>query len=79
MSPICRLLGCRPDKEACRCLRCGRAMHAWQRTGESEVWAELRGISRQGKMRYLKTALHTQRCAVCGRERRQTLIERVEH
>ena len=79
MSLVCLLGGCRREAATCRCVRCGRAMHDWQRVGKCEVWAELRGRTREGKMRYDKTSLLRDRCASCGLERKETRTEKVDH
>jgi len=54
-------------------------MHDWQRVERREIRSELRGFSREGKMRYEMTWLIKERCAVCGLEHDETKAERVDH
>ncbi len=79
MTPICLFGGCRREAATCRCSRCGRTMHEWQRDEAQEVWSELLGLTREGKMRYAKYSRRTDRCTSCGMERKKTHTENVDH
>ena len=75
----CLIRKCRRDSATCRCGRCGRTMHDWERVEKRELRSELRGHSREGRMRYESTFVYRDRCVTCGVERRGTVTERVEH
>jgi len=50
MSLFCLFRGCKREA-VCRCRRCGRETHDWQRVGKHVLLSELQGCTREGKMR----------------------------